>query len=69
MNSKAALDAECSEAGRKNRENHIKGKTGQDVKVSCEETCKTDGCNGSSQYGPVAMMIAIPIIILKLLSL
>ena len=33
------------------------------------ESCDSDGCNGASQYGPIAMMIAIPVIVMKILML
>lgn len=32
------------------------------------ETCTTDGCNGAAQYGPIAMLIALPIAIAKLFA-
>lgn len=32
------------------------------------DICETDLCNGSVQYGPVALIIAIPAIIAKILS-
>jgi hypothetical protein len=33
------------------------------------QTCTTDGCNGASQYGPIAMLVAIPVVIAKMLVL
>lgn len=30
------------------------------------ETCNTDECNGALQYGPVALMIAIPLAVIKI---
>lgn len=33
------------------------------------ETCDTDGCNGASQFGPVALLITVPVAIAKILSL
>lgn len=32
------------------------------------EKCDTDGCNAGTQYGPIAILIAFPIAIIKLLS-
>lgn len=31
------------------------------------ETCSSDGCNGAAQYGPIALMAAIPVAIAKLM--
>lgn len=41
---------------------------GQKLETSCVP-CDSDGCNGASQYGPVAIMIAIPVIIMNIASL
>lgn len=32
------------------------------------EKCETDGCNGATQYGPIAILIVLPIAIVKFLS-
>lgn len=42
--------------------------TNAKVDANCDK-CDSDGCNGASEYGPVAMMIAIPVIIMKITSL
>jgi hypothetical protein len=33
------------------------------------ETCSTDGCNGAAQYGPIALLVAIPAVLAKILVL
>lgn len=43
-------------------------KADEKIKEVCE-MCDSDGCNSASQYGPVAMMIAIPVIIMRITSL
>lgn len=40
-----------------------------DVADICEICNERDGCNGASEYRPIAMMIAIPIVVIKILSL
>lgn len=30
--------------------------------------CKSDGCNGASQYGPIALLVALPVAIAKILK-
>lgn len=59
----------CNDASKNQLAAAIKTKIGKDVKVSCENVCDTDGCNAAAQYGPVAMMIAIPVIMLRISSL
>lgn len=34
------------------------------IKTEFCETCNTDGCNGAGQFGPIAILVAIPTIIL-----
>lgn len=36
---------------------------------NCEMCSDKDGCNSAAQYGPIVMMVAIPIAILKLFLL
>lgn len=33
------------------------------------EICESDGCNGATQYGPAALLICIPLVIVKILSI
>lgn len=35
---------------------------------TCEACIDSDGCNGASQYGPLTVMIAIPMALMKILS-
>lgn len=30
--------------------------------------CETDGCNGAAQYGPVALLVLIPVAIAKMFT-
>lgn len=39
--------------------------TPANTKTEFCETCSTDGCNGAAQYGPIALSIAIPLMILS----
>jgi len=39
------------------------------IKTEYCQTCTTDGCNGASQYGPIAMLVGIPVVIAKMLVL
>jgi len=39
------------------------------IKTEFCETCSTDGCNGAAQYGPIALLVAIPAVIAKILIL
>ncbi|XP_063698504.1 uncharacterized protein LOC134829383 [Culicoides brevitarsis] len=39
------------------------------IKTEFCETCTEDGCNGASQYGPTLLLLIIPAIIAKLLTL
>ncbi|XP_055303862.1 uncharacterized protein LOC129569231 [Sitodiplosis mosellana] len=39
------------------------------IKTEFCETCTTDGCNGAAQYGPVALLVAIPVAVAKILLL
>jgi len=39
------------------------------IKTEYCQTCTTDGCNGAAQYGPIAMLVAIPVVIAKMLVL
>lgn len=39
------------------------------IKTEFCETCSTDGCNGATQYGPVALLVAIPVAVAKILLL
>lgn len=39
------------------------------IKTEFCETCQTDGCNGAAQYGPVALLVAIPVAVAKILLL
>lgn len=41
--------------------NNVKGKV-------CDK-CYKDECNSATQYGPVAVLVAIPMAIMKMLSL
>lgn len=31
------------------------------------ETCDTEGCNGAGQFGPIAVLVAIPAVVAKIL--
>lgn len=42
---------------------------GPAAKTPVCEPCSKDECNGAAQYGPAAIVVAIPIAILKVLSL
>lgn len=43
---------------------------GGHASAACEVCDSGDGCNGAAQYGPLAMMIAIPaIVIIKMLAI
>lgn len=66
---KVKRDEICNDATKDRLAAVIKTKTGKDVNVSCDNGCDTDGCNSASQYGPVAMMVAVPAIILRIASL
>lgn len=33
------------------------------------EFCEYDGCNGAAQYGPVALLVALSVVSLKMLLL
>lgn len=33
------------------------------------EYCEYDGCNGAIQYGPIALLVAAPVVALKFLLL
>lgn len=39
------------------------------IKTEFCETCSTDGCNGAAQYGPMALLVAIPVAVAKILLL
>lgn len=39
------------------------------IKTEFCETCSTEGCNGAAQYGPIALLVAIPAVIAKILIL
>lgn len=40
-----------------------------DNKYKCTtHTCNKDGCNGASQYGPITLLIALPVAIAKIFS-
>lgn len=39
------------------------------IKTAYCETCTTDGCNGAAQYGPIALLIAIPMAVAKIFFL
>lgn len=47
----------------------INNNTPSYIKTEFCETCDTDGCNGAAQYGPVALLVAIPVAITKILLL
>lgn len=38
------------------------------VEVKCV-TCDTDGCNGATKYGPIAVLIVLPVAIAKIFKL
>lgn len=38
------------------------------VEINCLK-CETDGCNGAIQYGPMAVLIALPVAIAKVFSI
>lgn len=40
-----------------------------DIADICEICNERDGCNGAAEYRPIAMMIAIPIVIMKILAI
>lgn len=35
---------------------------------TCEACYDDDGCNGSSKFGPIAVLIAVPVTLMKILS-
>lgn len=39
------------------------------IKTEYCQTCNTDGCNGAGQFGPIAMLVAVPVVVAKMLVL
>ncbi|XP_055683099.1 uncharacterized protein LOC129789974 [Lutzomyia longipalpis] len=46
----------------------MKATTPSFIETEFCETCSHDGCNGASQYGPVALLVAIPAVLAKVLA-
>lgn len=49
--------------------NHAEDETTcQDLEASICEFCSKDGCNGAGHYGPITLLVAIPVIIAKMFT-
>lgn len=63
-----ALNEDAAKQACKNLEDGLHENGLPTAKIDCL-VCNSDGCNGAAQYGPIALLIALPVAIAKIFSL